>query len=238
MKTVKLCHLYYDIMNLYGENGNIRALESHLKNANVKCEIHFLTINDNIDFEKFDFYYIGMGSEENLFMVLNDIMKYKSDIKESINKNKFFLITGNALELFGEYIENLNGEKTKALNIFDYYSKAIDFRIVGEQVYDTSLINYPIIGFQNRSSIIRNGQNNLFNVKNGTGYEPSSTKEGIVYNNFYGTYLLGPVLIRNPHFTDYIVKNLLKSKKMDYCPKSNTLEYKAYDEFLNLFISK
>ena len=237
MKTIKLCHLYYDLMNLYGDNGNIRALEQHLKNAGLKVEIHFLTIDDNIDFNKFDFYYIGMGSETNLFLVLEDIMKYKQAIKKAINKNKFFLATGNAIDLFGKYIENIKGTKIESLNIFDYNSKEIDFRIVGEQICNSSLVDNPIIGFQNRSTVILNHTESLFRVINGTGYRPNDKLEGIIFNNFYGTYLLGPLLIRNPQFCDYIIKELLQQKRIDYSPQVNTLEYKAYEEFLKNFVS-
>lgn len=237
MKTIKIAHLYYDLMNLYGENGNTRALEKFLTASGVKCEIHFLTIDDNIDFSKYDFYYMGMGSEENQLLVLNDIKKYASSIKRVIDKNKFFLMTGNSIELFGKYIEKLDGEKIECLNIFYYYTKETDFRIVGEQIYTTELISKPVIGFGNRIGAIKDAEFNLFDVKSGTGYEPNSTKEGIKYSNFYGTYLLGPLLIRNPYFTDYIVKQLLESNNIEYNSYTDGIEYTAYNEFLKNFIN-
>ena len=65
MKTFKIAHLYYDLMNLYGENGNLRYFLKKLEEQDIKVELHFLTVGDKIDFEKYDFYYMGMGSEEN-----------------------------------------------------------------------------------------------------------------------------------------------------------------------------
>ena len=71
------------------------------------------------------------------------------------------------------------------------------------------LIKNKIIGFQNRSSVMINvKEDSLFKVLKGTGYKPDEMIEGIHYNNFYGTYLLGPILVRNPYFTDYIVKSI------------------------------
>ena len=76
MKTFKIAHLYYDLMNLYGENGNIRYLKNRLEEQDINVEVSFLSIEDEIDFNKYDMYYIGSGSEENQLLVLNDLLKY------------------------------------------------------------------------------------------------------------------------------------------------------------------
>ena len=153
MPKIKIAHLYYDLMNLYGENGNIRALKKFIERQDIKCEIHFLTIGDKIDFSKYDVFYIGMGTEKSELLVLEDILKYKDDINEAIKKNKHFLMTGNSLELFGSYIIDNDKTKYECLNIFPYYSIHEDFRIVGSVVFKSKLIKEKIIGFQNRSMI-------------------------------------------------------------------------------------
>ena len=99
---IHIAHLYYDLMNLYGENGNIKALIYALKSQNIKVNLDKLTINDEIDFNKYDLIYIGCGTESNELIVLNDILKYKKDIKKYIENNKFILATGNSFELFGK----------------------------------------------------------------------------------------------------------------------------------------
>ena len=96
MKLV-IGHLYYDLMNLYGENGNIKVLEYHLKNQGIKVEVKKLSLDDKIDFENLDLIYIGCGTEKNRNIVLKDLLKYKKEIKEYFKENKFFLVTGNAL---------------------------------------------------------------------------------------------------------------------------------------------
>ena len=95
MKKFKIAHLYYDLMNLYGENGNIRYLVKCLEEQGIEVEVHFLSMEDKIDFTKYDFYYIGMGSEENKMIILDNIMKYKDDIKElktHAEITKFFIV--------------------------------------------------------------------------------------------------------------------------------------------------
>ena len=81
---INILHLYYDLLNLYGENGNIKALKKHLEEQNIKVNIEFLTLNDKIDFKKYDFVYIGSGTEKNLNLALKDLIKYKKSIKEYI----------------------------------------------------------------------------------------------------------------------------------------------------------
>ena len=65
MKTFKIAHLYYDLMNLYGENGNIRYFSKKLEEQGIKTEVYFLSIDDDIDYNDYDFFYIGTGSENN-----------------------------------------------------------------------------------------------------------------------------------------------------------------------------
>ncbi len=237
MQKIKIAHLYYDLMNLYGENGNLRALKRFLERQDIKCDIHFLTIKDNIDFNKYDVFYMGMGSENSEFLVLEDILKYKTKIEESIKKGKHFLITGNSLELFGSYIIDEEKKKHEALNIFPYYTEHQDFRIVGSAIFKTKLIQEKIIGFQNRCGIMHNIDKPIFKVLEGTGSSPELKKEGYIYKNFYGTYLLGPLFIRNPYLTNYIIKNIMKLKNKKYKLKifNRTTEIKAYNKYLENF---
>lgn len=233
METIRIAHLYYDLMNLYGENGNVRVLIKHLENQNLKVITHFLTIDDSIDFLKYDIYYIGCGNEESFSLTLQDIKKYKTQIKKAIEKNKMFLVTGNALDLFGKYHIKRNEEEVKCLDVLDFDSAQIDFRIVGEQVFHFSNLKDPLIGFQNRDSVLRNvNVPHLFEVISGTGYVPKSNFEGIHQNNFYGTYLLGPILARNPHFTEHLVKEITLLKDLSYKKHQDKYETKAYQEYM------
>ena len=65
MKKIKIAHLYYDLMNLYGENGNVRYLKKKLEEQDFEVSVHFLTVAEDIDFTKYDIYYMGMGSDDN-----------------------------------------------------------------------------------------------------------------------------------------------------------------------------
>lgn len=233
METIKIAHLYYDLMNLYGENGNVRVLVKHLEEQNVKVILHNLSLEDEIDFNKYDIFYLGCGNKDNFALVLENIKSYQKEIKKAIKEGKFFLVTGTGLDLFGKSFTNNAGVKTKALNIFDYESKEIENRLVGEQELAFNGLPETVIGFQNRNTILDNlGEVHLFEVIKGFGYQDGSHFEGIRHNNFYGTYLLGPILARNPYFTEYLVSKIMARKNLEYHPYTNEYEVKAYTEYL------
>ena len=232
METIKIAHLYYDLMNLYGEHGNILALIKHLEGHNIKPIVHYLSLEDNIDFTKYDIFYLGSGSHPSFELVRKDILKYKKAIKEAIKQNKFFIVTGNSLDLFGRSFNTLDEEEETTLDLFQFESFQTNERIVGEQTLTFPKINAEIIGFQNRDTIMRFvKEKHLFDVKKGTGYTSKSIVEGIIKNHFYGSYLLGPILIRNPYFTEYLIEQIIKQKNIAYTEYQDELEIKAYEEY-------
>ena len=105
MEKIKIAHLYYDLMNLYGESGNIIALEQAFNNQDMYVEVTNLSIDDKIDFNKYDIYYMGSGSEHNQLLVIEDLLKYKDKFKNAIENNKHIILTGNSYEILGKYIE-------------------------------------------------------------------------------------------------------------------------------------
>lgn len=223
MKTIKIAHLYYDLMNYYGEQGNVLALKTAIEYAGFKVNIKTLSVDDEIDFEKYDIFYMGMGTKRNQEIVRKDILKYKEKIENVIDK-KMFIMTGNSYELFGKKIDD-----KKCLGIFNFSSKTTD-RIVGEQVFKSDIIKETIIGFQNRFSSNNIKDDYLFGVIKGTGNDLESKVEGIHKNNFFGTYLLGPILIRNPYFKDALLKYIGIDKV-----NTKLVDYKAYHEYLKNF---
>ena len=210
-------------MNYYGEQGNVLVLKTAIEYAGFKVNVKTLSVDDEIDFEKYDIFYMGMGTKRNQEIVRKDILKYKEKIENVIDK-KMFIMTGNSYELFGKKIDD-----KKCLGVFNFESKTTD-RIVGEQVFKSDIVKETIIGFQNRFSSNNIKDDYLFEVIKGTGNDSESKVEGIHKNNFFGTYLLGPILIRNPYFKDALLKYIGIDKV-----NTKLVDYKAYHEYLKNF---
>lgn len=229
-KVIRIAHLYYDLMNLYGENGNVRAIEEFVHRQGIEVQVDKLSIGDKIDFKKYDIYYIGAGSEENEELVLMDLLKYKKALKEAIEAGKMFLATGNAMELFGKKIRTYEGASKDCLGIFDFSAVEASSRLVSEIFYEFDDLEENkgrnFVAFKNCSTnIVNNEETRLFKFP-----------DSIRYNNFFGMMLIGPVLVRNPYFTDYILKILFSEKGYEYKEQKDSIEYKAYHEFVENFI--
>ncbi len=211
MKIV-IGHLFYNLLNLYGESGNILALKNKLESKDIDVEIKQISLEDDLNIDELDSIYIGSGTENNQLIALDYLKKYKNSILDAIRDNKFFLVTGNAIELFGKEILNVDSSKTEAIGAFDYYTIRTKNRIVAECSYNFDKINCNIIGFTNHQGITKDIQNSLF-VKYEKNTNEILSQDGIHENNFFGTYVIGPLLVRNPEFLDYITNELIIDKK-------------------------
>jgi lipid II isoglutaminyl synthase (glutamine-hydrolysing) len=221
---IRIAHLYYDLLNLYGENGNVKALTKLLDDLKMQYQLDKLSLNDNFELNNYDFIYIGTGTEGNQKIALNHFIKYKDDVKSYIESNKIMLVTGNSIELFGNYITDLNGIKHDGLALFDYYSSEVDYRIANEVLAKCNLVVDDLLGFINQNSITYNNSN-FFS-------EYADKKDGYCYKNFYGTNIIGPILVRNPLLLIYFIEKLLNTKISDYNLK---LEYDAYQTYLQKY---
>ena len=207
---MKIEILYPEIANLYGESANYM----YLKKCLPKATFIETSLNNKPQFlsTKIALVYLGASSEEHQELIIKKLMPYKEEIKKHIEDNQLFLATGNAWEIFGQYIENEDGSKIEALNIFDYYSKR-NLKHRHNSLFLGDFNDIAIVGYKSQFSHTYNLKNNKFiKVKRGVGSNPNSKEEGIHYKNFFGTYLLGPFLIINPYFTKYLLK-LMNSKK-------------------------
>lgn len=215
MKINILC-LYHDLMNLYGDTGNVKVINYHLTKQGIKCNIYYKSIKDKLNFKNYDLIMISAGDDINRTICLKHLLNYKDEIKKSIEDNKFFLITGNALSMFGKKLYN-----EKALEIFNFKVEQSKERISKEVILENNICK-PIYGFFNHQDIITGITKHLFK------------EEGIKYKNFYATHTLGPVLARNPEFLEYFLKELIKSKDEKFKLKKldTSLEEKAYNEFI------
>ncbi len=226
---INILYLYGDLMNLYGECGNIKALYNYFTKQGIDTKVIEKSILDDLDFKDIDIIYMGCGMESSQLLALEHLMKYKTNLKKYIDNDKYIIATGNSFELFGKKFYN-NEDLVDGLGFFEFDNEKID-RVVSEGIFKCSLFDGDIVGFQNHNNIIK-CENYLFENTKFKGYE--TKYDGFNYKNFYGTYLLGPILARNPNFLCYVCDNIIKSKDSKFKIKKLdfSLEEKAYEEFI------
>lgn len=157
------------------------------------------------------------GADNEQSILANDLVKYKDNIKEAIQNGVFFLLICGAYQLFGKYYKDVDGNIIPGLEIFDYYTEAINDRqkrCIGNIVLEINLngINTKILGFENHGGQTFNVSNSFGKVLFGNGNKFEDTEEGYFQKNVIATYLHGPLLSKNPELTDYIIKYCLDRK--------------------------
>lgn len=228
---MKILHLYHDIMNLYGEYGNVLALSRILEKSGVDCQIDKFTLGDNADFAKYDFIYIGSGTENSQKLVLEDFKKYTAQLKNAIEDKKVMLFTGNSFEMLGKSITDCNGKVYEGLSIFDFtVTEQNKRRVTGDVIYLADFCTKPLVGFVNKCSEITGIETPLFDVKMGLSDNSNNKNEGVHYNNLFGTHLTGPALVKNPYFLEYIAGLISKeSTNFDVNTEHLTYERSGYE---------
>jgi len=226
--------LFPEFCNLYGDISNMKYLKKCLPKANFietafDEEPAFLNKNINL-------IYLGPMTESMQEKVISKLMQYKDKIKELIEQNVIFLITGNALEIFGEYIENEDGSKIEALGIFNIYAKR-DMLNRHNSIFIGEFENIEIVGFKSQFTMCYgdNAKNYFAKVQKGIGLNKESNLEGIKQNNFIGTYLIGPILILNPLFTKKIIEQMgVENTKLAFEEDVLAAYKQRLEEFKNL----
>ena len=119
-----IAYLYGDLLNLYGNDGNIKILTQKLAEAGVEAEVRYLSVGDKLDFTEYDVVYMGSGTEENQKIAIEALSPYKDEIKAAIDGGKLFLMTGNSLDIFGQKLDGADVvEDVEGLGVFDYHCK-------------------------------------------------------------------------------------------------------------------
>ncbi len=220
---IKILHLYYDLLNLYGEYGNINILKQHLEDLGIQVAVDKKTINDDFNINTYDFVYCGSGLQSHMLIALEDLKKHKNELVEYIDDKKCALFTGNSIEMLGKEVctKSNDNQKVQGLNIFNYEVELLDDCKTGDVIYKSELLDNKIVGFIYRQANLKNNDNHLFDVEFGIGENEDNFHEGAYRNNLFATYVVGPILVRNPYFLKFIIKKILGKNYVD-----NNLEYK------------
>lgn len=246
MKEIKILYLYPDILELYGDYGNIQVLKYRIESRGYNVIIDKYSIGDIApNFNNYDIIFAGGGADNEQSILANDLIKYKDNIREAIQNGVFFLLICGAYQLFGKYYKDVNGNIIPGLEIFDYYTEANPSRkerCIGNIVIEVDLngVKTKVLGFENHGGQTFNVSTSFGNVLFGNGNKFGDSKEGYFQNNIIATYLHGPLLSKNPELCDYIIKYCLDRKyneNLTLEPLNDEFENLCRNQLLNRFLS-
>lgn len=251
MQEIKLLYLYPDIMELYGDFGNIQVLKYRCEQRNIKLIIDEYSIGDDSpDFKSYDIVFAGGGADNEQSILSDDLMRHKQGIKEAVQSGTFFLLICGAYQLFGKYYKGVEGNIIPGLEVFDYYTEAQPDRrkrCIGNIVTKATLDgeDTEVIGFENHGGQTFNVDTPFGKVITGNGNKFEDKEEGFFQKNVIATYLHGPLLSKNPKVADYIIKYCLERKlseeernsgKIELKKLNDTFEEKCRKQLLDKFV--
>lgn len=201
MAELKFLHLYSDLLDLYGDYTNVTAVRKAAAQLGYDCTITEVQLGEPIDPAGYDFVYMGHGKAKNLAAAAGPFRQNAEAIRRAVENGTVFFVTGNARLLFGSGFQTPSGTEEEGIGLFSYRGvetgKVFTGDVVSRPVFNDSLLCY---GFVNRTShMVGENTSPLFRVLRGPGDgETPDGMEGTLYKNFFGTWQMGPVLVRNP----------------------------------------
>lgn len=236
---INIIHLYPDLLNLYGDKGNIACMQKRLEWRGIKANVLQCTNKDsNIDLKSADIIFVGGGSDREQEIVCNKLLEKKDEIKDYIEDNGVLIAVCGGYQLLGKYYQTSN-TKIEGLGILDIYTDAGETRLISNVVLKCDKFSQPIVGFENHAGRTYIGDcTPLGKVKFGNGNTGDSGYEGVLYKNVIATYLHGPLLPKNPQLCDYILTCALKRKYPEFqslSPLDDKLENTANEYVVNKF---
>lgn len=238
---LKLVHLYPLFLNLYGDAGNILAIQRRCEWRGIELEIEHVNLNDKIE-EGTDIYFIGGGQDRQQVEVSEELQKHKSILTAEYQNDAVFLGICGGYQLMGEYYQPHDAKRLEGIGLLDAYTVAGSTRFIGNVTAEINFLSpTTIVGFENHSGLTYlNGENSetkpMATVLTGKGNNGQDKTEGARSRNAFGTYLHGSFLPKNPHFTDYLIKLALRKKYNDdfeLGALDDSLEFSAHNSVLN-----
>jgi len=228
---LNICHLYPDLLNVYGDIGNIRILKYRAEKRNIKVNISNVSLKDKFEGSKYDITFFGGGQDYEQSIVSEDLIQTKKfAVSEYINSGKVFLAICGGYQLLGKYYTTPDGEKLDGLGVLNICTDGGSIRFIGNTVIKNEDFNETYVGFENHS-----GRTYINDLKPfgkfivGYGNNGSDGFEGCIYKNTYCTYFHGSLLSKNPELADRLIKTALERKygSITLDPLDDTLEEKA-----------
>ena len=215
---IRLCHLYPDLLNLYGDRGNILALMRRATLRGIAFEVEAVSIGEAFDPDRYDMVFLGGGQDAEQNILRTDFVTEKGEkIKEAVEAGKVFLCICGGYQMMGQYYEEHDGNRIECLGAIHIWTVGKKKRFIGDTAYVCDFLpdSKTLYGFENHSgrTYLGEGVKPLAKVVLGAGNNGEDGTEGALYKNVYCTYSHGSFLPKNPAMTDHLLQKALEVQK-------------------------
>lgn len=210
--VIKIAYLYEDLMNTYGDSGDVKVLKYLLKKKNYDTQVDNISLDHEFDANNYDFIFFGGGQDFEQTVVAKDLARHKDTIENYVNNGNPMLCICGGYQLMGDYYKTNSGVTIKGLGILPLHSiYKSDKRMIGDTKYMTEW--GEVTAFENHSGQTYFDDTNKLHpfgqMIEGYGNNPQDKEEGLRYKNLIGSYSHGP-LLKNVNVANAIVDMILQ----------------------------
>ncbi|RCX15480.1 hypothetical protein DFR58_11362 [Anaerobacterium chartisolvens] len=245
MYEINICHMYPDLLNIYGDRGNVITLARRCQWRGIRANIHSVTLGDSFSCENYDIIFLGGGQDYEQEIIQHDLLKNKgTEIKNAIQNNKVVLTICGGYQLLGKYYKTWDGKEIEFLGALDLWTIGGEKRMIGNIVFEceflkSELCSGQVVGFENHSGRTYLGREvkPLGTVIKGYGNNGEDSCEGAIYKNTFCSYSHGSLLPKNPALSDHLITIALKEKYKDFVslqPLNDELETLAHNSMISV----
>jgi lipid II isoglutaminyl synthase (glutamine-hydrolysing) len=244
---LRICHLYPDLLNLYGDRGNLMTLAARARWRGIDVHIDERGLRDRLEADHHDLYFIGGGEDRQQRLAADDLPEGKRDVLlAAAERDAVILAVCGGYQLLGHYYRPAEGDDLIGLGLLDVTTehpgpKAP--RLIGNVVIRSAALGgATLVGFENHGGRTRLGPRArpLGTVVRGSGNNGTDRTEGAVHRHVYGTYIHGPLLPKNPILTDHLIAAALERRhgRVALAPLDDAMEQTAHDAAVVLTVRR
>ena len=206
---LRICHLYGNLMNTYGDNGNLLMLQHRAKKLGYEVETTLISLEEDFNAEDFDIVMFGGGQDYEQTVVAKDLQNKKEALIQYIEDNGVVVAICGGFQLLGRYYVNASGERLNGISAIDVCTNGqFPNRLIGDIEIVNEEFGETYLGYENHIGRTYLGKNMkpLGKVVKGYGNNEEDHVEGCHYKNVFCSYFHGPILVRNQHLADRIIE--------------------------------
>ncbi len=210
-----LCHLYGNLLNTYGDNGNLLMLQYVAKKMGITLTTEIVSIHQEFKADDFDLIFFGGGQDFEQVIVAEDLPTKKEELTRYIENDGVMLAICGGYQLLGHYYIGAHGEQIKGIGALDHYTLSQENnRFIGDTEIYNEEFDETYYGFENHNGMtfLGKGEKPLGKVIQGKGNNGQDQTEGVIYKNVFGSYFHGPILARNEILAKRLILTALKKK--------------------------
>ena len=210
--------LYPDLMNIYGDRGNILTLLRRAEWHGFEASVVELGRGAATQLDEVDVFFFGGGQDREQALIYDDLREFKqASLQQAVANGAQVLAVCGGYQLLGHYYQTGDGERYDGIGLIDVRTEAGKKRFIGDVVVLSAidgLTPSTLVGFENHSGRTFLGPNArpLGKVLKGHGNNGSDHQEGCVQGGVIGTYMHGSLLPKNPHLADHLIAGALRRR--------------------------